>query len=416
VSSDDFPIASAAARKLAEHDLAVLNSAEPPGFRLNRTQLRLEVALRNGLGQKEAERLQALDLPQTLAGRVRHLTRRYRAWTRAQGRHRSFAAAAAFAGLCFAGLCFAGLWLTGWNPGGPLVVKLEASAEAYHHVLEDGSVIKLEPGAVGTLSIVERDVRFELQRGLAEFDVVHGLERRWDVAAAGYLVSVLGTQFSVRYEPDQFDVSVQRGAVAVRLPGQESVLRLLPGDALAAKPGEVTLRHGPETSQDHASQESTAQKSELEPSGENAAPAATNATSARSSNTKSAGPKSAATKSSSSGSLTAAGSRLASQAEDGARRDSNERRLLTQARHALAEGEHRLALKALESHARRYPEGQLVEEREALRIEALRGLGRERAAQSAAGQFRQRFPKSVLAPQMPASVPQTPDTERSSKP
>jgi hypothetical protein len=50
----------------------------------------------------------------------------------------------------------------------------------------------------------------------------------------------------------------------------------------------------------------------------------------------------------------------------------------------------------------------LVEEREALRVKALSGLGRTEEARRAADSFEARFPRSVLLPsvsKMPASEP-----------
>jgi hypothetical protein len=59
-------------------------------------------------------------------------------------------------------------------------------------------------------------------------------------------------------------------------------------------------------------------------------------------------------------------------------------------------------------HARRFQDGRLAEEREALRVKSLAGLGRSDEARRAAAAFKARFPRSVLLPavsQMPASRP-----------
>ncbi len=79
---------------------------------------------------------------------------------------------------------------------------------------------------------------------------------------------------------------------------------------------------------------------------------------------------------------------------------SGELRLLQAAREAILAGNYRTALASLDAHARRYPGGRLAEEREALRVKALRGLGRSDEAQRAASDFRRQFPRSVLSPQM----------------
>ena len=83
-----------------------------------------------------------------------------------------------------------------------------------------------------------------------------------------------------------------------------------------------------------------------------------------------------------------------------------ELRLLRQARAAVARGDFAAALSPIAEHTRRFKNGRLVEEREALRVKALVGLGRAGEARHAAAEFRARFPRSVLLPavsQMPTS-------------
>jgi hypothetical protein len=66
------------------------------------------------------------------------------------------------------------------------------------------------------------------------------------------------------------------------------------------------------------------------------------------------------------------------------------------------------ALPLIAEHAREFKNGRLAEEREALRVRALSGLGRTEEAQHAADAFGSRFPRSVLLPavsRMPASTP-----------
>ena len=75
-----------------------------------------------------------------------------------------------------------------------------------------------------------------------------------------------------------------------------------------------------------------------------------------------------------------------------------ELRLLREARAAVARGDFAGAMAPLTEHARRFKNGRLVEEREALRVKALAGLGRTEEARWAAGSFRARFPRSVLLP------------------
>jgi hypothetical protein len=76
----------------------------------------------------------------------------------------------------------------------------------------------------------------------------------------------------------------------------------------------------------------------------------------------------------------------------------SELRLLSRARAALARADFATALPPIAEHARRFRDGRLAEEREALRVGALAGLGRQQEARHAASAFRTRFPQSVLVP------------------
>jgi hypothetical protein len=85
-----------------------------------------------------------------------------------------------------------------------------------------------------------------------------------------------------------------------------------------------------------------------------------------------------------------------------------ELRLLRQARGAVARGDFAAALQPIAEHTHRFKDGRLAEEREALRVKALAGLGRTEEARRAAAAFAARFPRSVLLPAvkgMPASEP-----------
>ena len=94
----------------------------------------------------------------------------------------------------------------------------------------------------------------------------------------------------------------------------------------------------------------------------------------------------------------------------GATADSvrKELRLLHWARAAVGRADYAAALFPLGEHARRFPDGKLAEEREALRVKSLAGLGRNEQAQRAAARFEARFPRSVLSPavsRMPVTPP-----------
>jgi hypothetical protein len=75
-----------------------------------------------------------------------------------------------------------------------------------------------------------------------------------------------------------------------------------------------------------------------------------------------------------------------------------ELRVLEPARVAVARGEFAKAMRPIAEHARRFKEGRLAEEREALRVKALAGLGRSEEARRAAAAFASRFPRSPLLP------------------
>jgi RNA polymerase sigma-70 factor (ECF subfamily) len=81
-----------------------------------------------------------------------------------------------------------------------------------------------------------------------------------------------------------------------------------------------------------------------------------------------------------------------------------ERKLLDVARAALARGDHTGATRTLDEHVTTYPNGRLVEEREALRIRTLADSGRIDEARAVADRFRARFPHSVLLPAVDAAV------------
>jgi HAMP domain-containing protein len=85
-----------------------------------------------------------------------------------------------------------------------------------------------------------------------------------------------------------------------------------------------------------------------------------------------------------------------------------ELKVLQPARVAVAAANFTRALSAIAEHARHFPKGQLAEEREALRIEALAGLHHTEEARRAAAAFSARFPGSVLLPSMTGTEELTP--------
>ena len=79
-------------------------------------------------------------------------------------------------------------------------------------------------------------------------------------------------------------------------------------------------------------------------------------------------------------------------------RGAPELTLLDAARKATRSGDFAAALSVLREHEQRFPRGHLIEEREALKVKALFGLGRDDEAKQAAEVFRRHFPQSVFLP------------------
>jgi hypothetical protein len=73
-----------------------------------------------------------------------------------------------------------------------------------------------------------------------------------------------------------------------------------------------------------------------------------------------------------------------------------ELQLLRSARQDVTRGDFAGALVVIAEHSRRFRNGSLVEEREALRVKSLAGLGRHQDARRAAAAFHARFPHSVF--------------------
>ncbi|MCK6550708.1 hypothetical protein L6R52_33030 [Myxococcota bacterium] len=95
---------------------------------------------------------------------------------------------------------------------------------------------------------------------------------------------------------------------------------------------------------------------------------------------------------------------------------AEERRLIEQARAALARRSAEDAARTLDAHAERYPSGRLAEERDALRVVVMVRLGRREEASELARRFIERYPESVLRPMVqpisdaPRSSPASKDT------
>ena len=74
--------------------------------------------------------------------------------------------------------------------------------------------------------------------------------------------------------------------------------------------------------------------------------------------------------------------------------------LLQRAHTAYARSDYAGALAIVGEHGRRFPNGRLAEEREAIRVESLASAGHAAEARGAASTFAKRFPRSVLLPRV----------------
>jgi hypothetical protein len=88
---------------------------------------------------------------------------------------------------------------------------------------------------------------------------------------------------------------------------------------------------------------------------------------------------------------------------------TRERAVLDRARAQMGAGEPAASLELLEEHERTFPRGLLIEEREAMIINALVSLGRHAEARARADSFRQRFPNSLVMPSVNAAIRAIPE-------
>jgi transmembrane sensor len=134
---------------------------------------------------------------------------------------------------------------------------IESGSTSFAMYLVEGSRIELEPRTrLETEASSGRDVVFSLHRGRAMFDVAVDADRQFMVLAGNVRVSVIGTRFSVAYDPArgetraQAAVHVERGLVqvdTVAANGEREIHRLGAGQSWvgAADIEEVDSLEGP---------------------------------------------------------------------------------------------------------------------------------------------------------------------------
>lgn len=143
------------------------------------------------------------------------------------------------------GLITLTLWLLFLRaPFGKDSIELSASAAPIDHHLDDGSVLVLERQSRGLLQEGRQATTFRLETGKVSLEVAPQEGRAFEVRAAGYTVTVVGTRFDVSLATTGgVTVEVAHGVVAVAPPAGGSVVRLVAGDRLEGDgEGRVTVR------------------------------------------------------------------------------------------------------------------------------------------------------------------------------
>ena len=105
----------------------------------------------------------------------------------------------------------------------------------------DGSKITLNTDTEVRVKVSDRERRIELVKGEAFFEVARDARRPFIVHAQGQRVVAVGTQFSVRMQPDQLQVVVTEGRV--RVEGKPSLLGD-PQPIASLVAGNVARAHG----------------------------------------------------------------------------------------------------------------------------------------------------------------------------
>jgi transmembrane sensor len=91
-----------------------------------------------------------------------------------------------------------------------------AFAETHErHVLEDGSIVKLNKGAQALISFTEKSRYVILERGEANFNIAKDNKRPFIVVANRVAVQAVGTMFNVLINEGSVDVMVTEGRVMV---------------------------------------------------------------------------------------------------------------------------------------------------------------------------------------------------------
>jgi transmembrane sensor len=110
--------------------------------------------------------------------------------------------------------------------------------------LSDGSQIELNTNTMVRVSLDDSARLITLDQGEAYFQVRHDARHLFVVVAGDHRVTDLGTQFSVRRDPDRLQVLLIEGRARFETVGNDphtSSLEMSPGDKVVATPSNVTL-------------------------------------------------------------------------------------------------------------------------------------------------------------------------------
>ena len=110
------------------------------------------------------------------------------------------------------------------------------TAPCERRVLEDGSVIHLDHGAIVSVNYTPGERRVTLRRGQAHFAVAKNHDRPFIVTAGGVSVRAVGTAFDVRLDSAAVAVLVTEGTVQVKKPEPATTENHLSSNAMAASP------------------------------------------------------------------------------------------------------------------------------------------------------------------------------------
>ncbi|MBI1685587.1 FecR family protein [Caulobacter hibisci] len=108
--------------------------------------------------------------------------------------------------------------------------------------LEDGTRLRLEPGAAVDIAYVDGQRLVRMPRGEASFEVRHDETHPFRVAAGGRVVSDLGTRLNIQVKADETRVRLDEGSLGVTVGDDARVASgaariLVPGQQLIARRG-----------------------------------------------------------------------------------------------------------------------------------------------------------------------------------